>query len=571
MPVLLLAILLLAVSLARGASNTTGIDPVADYCSRLYHQSTVKNKTLYIDGGLEAFVGKDNNGTPEGARVLGYNTGLIEVDLTSSWDWKQNISIRTVSKKPNPRTGTDPPVVVRGALYAGAPSDSSIYQYGGTISYVNTSFPGFQKPTSSQYALWSYNTSNGSWDPFDVTLGAEYRPAGGAYAEAPDQELAFYLNGYINNGYINNGTSNDLEDWDGLLRYLDGLIVIDTHTQFATNISTSSLANFPRAKGGMVYVPGIGPRGILAAVGGVTKPASDDSASNEGTYVPFDEIDIFDISSVFEGDDNGIWYSQKASGDIPDGRTDFCLVAVSAKDNSSHNIYMYGGKGANELYDEVYVLSIPSFTWTKIFEGKSPRYGHTCHLVANRQMLTVGGALSDDLTACDWEYKGVGIYDMSMLTWGSVYDAFAADYAVPAKLYQVIGGGPNGNATRKTPLDGFSTPELASFFYPPANNGSASAPRSAPTKLSKGAIAGIVVGSVAGAAILSAALLYTRRRQHAALEAQRAAEAEEAEKYIFMGTPGDGVDLPRSSNRQTRMPAHEIEIDGSHIRGVPGS
>ncbi|PKX93981.1 putative cell wall anchored protein [Aspergillus novofumigatus IBT 16806] len=561
MPALLIAILLLAVSLAKGASNVTGIDPVDNYCSRLYHQSTVKNKTLYIDGGLEVFVAKNNNGTLEGARVLGYNTDLIEVDLTSSWDWKQNISIRADSKKPNPRTGADPPVVVRGALYAGGPSDSSIYQYGGTVSYANTSFPGFEKPTSSQYALWSYNTSNGSWDQFDVTLGAEYRPAGGAYAEAPDQELAFYLN-----GYINNGTSNDLENSDDLLRYLDGLIVIDTHTQMATNISTSSLANFPRVKGGMVYIPGIGPKGILIAVGGVTKPANDGSASNEGTYVPFDEIDIFDISSVFEGDDNGIWYAQKASGDIPDGRTDFCLAAVSAKDNSSHNIYMYGGKGANELYDQIYVLSIPSFTWTKISEGKSPRYGHTCHLVADRQMLTVGGALSDDLSTCDSEYRGVALYDMSTLTWGSVYNASATDYAVPANIYQVIGGGPNGNATKKTPLDGFSTPELASFFYPPATNGSASAPQPAPTKLSKGAIAGIAVGSVAGAAILSAALLYVRQRQQAAAEARRAAEAEEAEKDIFMETAwrnndrhGDRVELPSSMNRQTRVSAHEID------------
>jgi hypothetical protein len=73
MPALLIAILLLAVSLARGASNVTGIDPVDNYCSRLYHQSTVKNKTLYIDGGLEVFVAKNNNGTLEGARVLGYS------------------------------------------------------------------------------------------------------------------------------------------------------------------------------------------------------------------------------------------------------------------------------------------------------------------------------------------------------------------------------------------------------------------------------------------------------------------------------------------------------------------
>lgn len=73
MPVLLIVILLLAVSLARGASNATGIDPVDNYCSRVYHQSTVKNRTLYIDGGLEVFVEKNNNGTAEGARVFGYS------------------------------------------------------------------------------------------------------------------------------------------------------------------------------------------------------------------------------------------------------------------------------------------------------------------------------------------------------------------------------------------------------------------------------------------------------------------------------------------------------------------
>jgi hypothetical protein len=73
MPALLIAILLLAVSLAKGAPNATGIDPVDNYCSRLYHQSTVKSETLYVDGGLEVFVAKSNYGTPEGARVTGYS------------------------------------------------------------------------------------------------------------------------------------------------------------------------------------------------------------------------------------------------------------------------------------------------------------------------------------------------------------------------------------------------------------------------------------------------------------------------------------------------------------------
>lgn len=105
---------------------------------------------------------------------------------------------------------------------------------------------------------------------------------------------------------------------------------------------------------------------------------------------------------------------------------------------------MYGGRGANEDYDEIYVLSIPSFTWTKIYRGDSPRFGHTCHLVANRQLLTVGGStVSDLLSACDWEEKGVAIFDTSgssSANWGSVYDAYASAYQVPDKVYNVIGG-----------------------------------------------------------------------------------------------------------------------------------
>lgn len=153
----------------------------------------------------------------------------------------------------------------------------------------------------------------------------------------------------------------------------------------------------------------------------------------------FNTIDILDIQSLDGSDESSTWYTQEAKGEIPDGRTDFCVVTVSAKDNSSHNIYMYGGRGASEIYDQMYVLSIPSFIWIKIYEGYSPRYGHTCHLAGNRQMLTVGGSSKGELP-CDWETKGLGVFDLSDLAWGSIYHAEAAEYEVPEKIYKKIGG-----------------------------------------------------------------------------------------------------------------------------------
>ena len=104
---------------------------------------------------------------------------------------------------------------------------------------------------------------------------------------------------------------------------------------------------------------------------------------------------------------------------------------------------MYGGRGSgNQYFDQVYVLSIPSFSWTKLYQGTSPRFAHTCHLVANRQMLTVGGIGNNPLTSgpCDYQTKGVNIFDLSTLRFGSVYDVNAPPYVVPPQLVAKIGG-----------------------------------------------------------------------------------------------------------------------------------
>lgn len=56
-------------------------------------------------------------------------------------------------------------------------------------------------------------------------------------------------------------------------------------------------------------------------------------------------------------------------------------------------------------------------------------------------MLTVGGSSTTDLmAACDWEMKGVAVYDVSRLNWGSVYNVDAGEYEVPAEVYRTIGG-----------------------------------------------------------------------------------------------------------------------------------
>lgn len=162
-----------------------------------------------------------------------------------------------------------------------------------------------------------------------------------------------------------------------------------------------------------------------------------------GTLVSLQSVDIFDVGSLNNASTpDGTWYSQRTSGSTPSPRIDVCLVVAAAPDNSSYNIYMYGGRdGVNTYYDEVWILSLPSFQWVQVNSGSSPRYGHTCHVAGNRQMITVGGATTSKVaTDCDWETKGVGVLDMSSISWGSAYDANASPYTVPDDIVRAVGG-----------------------------------------------------------------------------------------------------------------------------------
>ena len=90
-------------------------------------------------------------------------------------------------------------------------------------------------------------------------------------------------------------------------------------------------------------------------------------------------------------------YTQQTSGDIPAQLTLFCSVVATAADNSSYNIYIYGGydgiDSSHATSDDVYVLSIPSFTWVKVYSGTRThgRSGHKCVKVYPDQMFVLGG------------------------------------------------------------------------------------------------------------------------------------------------------------------------------------
>ena len=216
---------------------------------------------------------------------------LIAIDVSKPWDWKTNISEKVIVKGLNPKTGTDVPFLSRGALYHGMDDDENIYLWGGTTSYLNTSFPGWTPQYVSTYSLWSYSIISKQWDQHDVTRFVPRRPSSASSAEVPDLGLAFYFNGEMDAGSAQDSGIQGKDD----KVFLEGMIVIDTQNQTARNISTTAVVgDTPRTRGELQYVPGIGEKGILVQIGGNQKPVNDTRDRDVGDLVraPRNMLDV---------------------------------------------------------------------------------------------------------------------------------------------------------------------------------------------------------------------------------------------------------------------------------------
>jgi hypothetical protein len=176
------------------------------------------------------------------------------------------------------------------------------------------------------------------------------------------------------------------------------------------------------------------------------------------------EIDIYDIAG-----DN--WYKQNTT-DGPGARTRGCAVLATAADRSSFNIYYYGGfdgiSPVEPFYDDVWVLSLPSFTWTRLDSGTEThaRAAHRCFTPYADQMLVSGGyrSLSGSALNCLED----GIFAFFNLTSGEWMDSYHpeqhGEYGVPEKVYEVIGGGATGGATLSKPATNWDNEDLGEVF-----------------------------------------------------------------------------------------------------------
>ncbi|KAH7319901.1 hypothetical protein B0I35DRAFT_223039 [Stachybotrys elegans] len=276
------------------------------------------------------------------------------------------------------------------------------------------------------------------------------------YTTLDDQPVLIFPNGSTATNVVNRLVTVDFDEIEG--------------EPWSTQNLTSSIEG--RANPEVVWVP-VGEQGILVVLGGVTYPqwvnpdsaSEDPEASIEESPAFMQRIDIYDVASRR-------WYRQRSQNYPVGSFTQGCAVVATAADRSSFNIYYYGGfDGLDpraDFYDDVWVLSLPSFEWIPLNRGSSghARAGHRCFMPYPDQMMVFGGYTPVPGASMNCLEDGPVLnFNLSSGQWMNSYDPRNhPDYGVPRAVYDIIGGDSTGGSNITGPSGGWQSRELEEIF-----------------------------------------------------------------------------------------------------------
>ncbi|KAI9668477.1 MAG: hypothetical protein M1829_005355 [Trizodia sp. TS-e1964] len=304
--------------------------------------------------------------------------------------------------------------------------------------------------------------------------------------------------------------------------------------------------------GSAQFVPSFGKAGILVLLGGDT-PLSTFSSGN--TLRSLSNITVYDPTSK-------LWYSQTATGDVPASRIDICIAGAQSTNSSTYEIFVYGGwigsfsSTDNSDSHNVYILTLPAFRWIRAAASTLPRAGSSCQVV-NSQMISFGGwdpTGTLPFTTADPFTYGVGVFDLTSLSWNNGFNASARPYmrsdlvtAFYAKnaLSPASWDNPllaavfaNSSATQAT-----TSATGAPTSLPTPSGSSSSNPSQTASATSLGPIIGSVIGGVVLIAALTALWWFCFRNrksppsQPAELEPQQTIINPKPERMVELGPP----------------------------------
>lgn len=472
---------------------------------------------------------------------------FLSIDLTKTW----SIASPIIQGYAQP---SGPPPVANGYLWA---SYDSLFLYGGEFSDAPATSP-------SPESMWEYSIASTSWiehaDP--VTAAGANAPTGGQAIHRTAEGAGFsfaalgrgwYFAGH-QDGYTVPGWSQSVARiyLTSLLEYTfpgytnsevkslaggttagsDGVYRNITDGDLATQ------AGFPEVgDSALVFIPSYGDEGLLISLAG----------GDQTTFTQMNIIDLYDVAT-------SSWYKQATTGTAPSPRANPCAVVAAAADGSSYQVYMFAGQqlqpaGSQAQYDDMWILSVPSFSWMQVDTSKQSvppgRSGHTCN-IWDGQMVVVGGYVGD--IGC--EYPGTYVFNTSNLVWQNNFNSISDEtknpqsqqlsqlgnpnglpgscgYEVPSQVQSAIGGGVSGGATATMPNAGATDGPLATgtpLSYP-VTGGTEPSDGSGANSSSQGSsgsndsnrVGAIVAGVIAGVAGLAAiylafvAVIYRKR------------------------------------------------------------
>lgn len=202
------------------------------------------------------------------------------------------------------------------------PQDECVYEWAGwpfnqTDPNYTTNWLWSFLPDGNGGAPWGSNPVTSSWDengerlvpPFGAswtfsetsfyslggTILPKYDPKQQSLPDVP-------ISGLVSNSFSSNAWNN----------------------QSSIGFSESSYSVLGEA----AYVPIFGQNGLLIFLGGDSPSDQSYKYEQAAALADMSNITIFDIASEK-------WYHQTATGSIPPGRSEFCIVGTSASDNSS--------------------------------------------------------------------------------------------------------------------------------------------------------------------------------------------------------------------------------------------
>ncbi|KAG0644243.1 hypothetical protein HOY80DRAFT_165222 [Tuber brumale] len=475
------------------------LDPQKHLALMFNHMSVKVNSTIYTIGGAAIYwtpnttsssVASDNDGSAYILKTA--NSFLRALDLSKPVDFEGESSDTTevISELPFAI-----PHVKRGAVWA---DQNTIYYWGGELEaesiYMKRAFQNGTREWPDPMTYHTYDLSqpkgSGTWEtvPISAAEGSDTLTSSPSYGEsiyAAEVRKGFYFGGVMARRQLKNrDESNATTGVTDYIHAVNSMVVFDSAMNVWKNETIiAELNNFQ--DGAMVYVAGVGEKGILVRMGGI----------RNGEFASFGTVYVYDIAAR-------VWSRQPTTSktnSLPESRFGgFCAGAVAAPDKTSFTIYIYGGYGRNNNYVKgTWALTMPYFQWLPVGSTGEPERGRTrttCHAIGGQLVMVRGDGDQEFSKTRGDTNGGTYFYDMKSLSWSLRYQP--SEYQVPKTIYDVIGGNGQGGATITGPADDKGFAEGLGKLFAAASNRTAPKPSggsSSPT----GAIVGGVIGGVA--------------------------------------------------------------------------